>query len=585
MMDMMKKSLLLLLSVLLTLPVLAGSRYAMAGDSKSADDTLSYCGDQPFANSLGNYHIIDWGIMFPADQVAGRNYLSEVMLYVENTGEYTLNVWQGGTTAPDTQVYTQTVTFAPGQTGWQHIPLIDPVALNNTQNLWVTFSAPQLLYPAAACAYSGSPNSDWISLDEGITWGHLADYNYSNSWMIRCITSQTLPPPVVRIDGYDQVAVGESLPLTASATAGAIVTWTLQGMTTSSETGSSVVGLWNTPGTYNVIATATTTNDVAYDTLTVHVVDYTQSDTVSYCLDRPVVGSVGYNETGTYWGIMLPSAYLSGRRYLNNVLLYVMEGGEYTMNLYQGGTQAPGQLVYTHTYTFDSTQIGWFGCAPDSLFHINTAQNLWVVFYHPDIVYPAMGCNYMGDPNSDWLSADGTNWGHLNTVAPTLPYSWLIQCVTSQEVRYTINAFSGNSSMGTVSGGGVYPFGTTVTLEAHPYDGYRFVRWSDGSAANPRTITVNGNATYVAHFVSLTGIDDPASEPLILYPNPASEWVNISVAEPGEVSILDVTGRTVLTQTIRQSGAQTITLDVSTLPDGLYFVKTGTHHSSLIIHH
>lgn len=85
---------------------------------------------------------------------------------------------------------------------------------------------------------------------------------------------------------------------------------------------------------------------------------------------------------------------------------------------------------------------------------------------------------------------------------------------------------------------------------------------------------------------SSNGVAELDADPhFAVYPNPAGEWVNISVAEQGEVSILDVTGRTVLTQAIRQSGAQTITLDVSTLPDGLYFVKMGTRHSSLIIHH
>lgn len=561
---MMKKRLLLLLSVLLTLPVLAGN-------SKSADDTLSYCGDQPLANSLGNYHVIDWGVMFPQAQVAGHNYLGEVMLYVEYTGNYTLNVWQGGTAAPATQVYTQAVNFAPGQTGWQRIPLVDPVALDSTQTLWVTFSAPQLLYPAAACIYSGDSNSDWISLDDGATWGHLSDYNYSNSWMIRCITSQTLPPPIVSINGYDQVAVGESLPLTATATTGATVAWTLQGTTPSTGAGTSLTGLWNTPGTYNVIATATATNGTAHDTLVVRVVDYTQGDTVSYCLDRPVCGSVGYNETGIYWGIMLPSVYLANRDILNNVFLYVLEGGAYTMRIYQGGNQEPGQLVYTNTYTFDSTQTGWFGCTPDSLLHINTTQNLWVIFYHPDIVYPAMGCTYMGDPNSDWLSADGTNWDHLNTVAPTLPYSWLIQCVTSHEELYTVNVLSGNTSMGTVSGGGTFPYGASVSIEARPYDGYRFVRWDDGNTANPRTVTVTGNATYVAQFVSLDGIDDPASEPLVLYPNPASDYVTLSgVMANAAVTLVDLNGRK-LGEWIAETGE--LTLDVRRLAHGTYFLR------------
>lgn len=534
-------------------------------------DTLDYCGDRPHDYNWGNNYVIDWGVMFPAARVTGHTYLSEVMLYVENTGTYTLNVWQGGATAPATQLYSQTVTFAPLQTGWQHIALVEPVVLDATQNLWVTFSAPQLLYPASACAYAGEPNSDWISLDGGITWGHLADYDYNNSWMIRCVTSQTLPPPVVHINGYDQAGVAEEVHFSVTAPSDATVAWTLQEMMPSTGTGTSVQGVWYTPGTYNVIATATTAYGISRDTLTVRVVDYTQGDTVSYCLDRPVCGNVGYNETGTYWGIMLPAAYLSGRNYLNNVLLYVGQGGNYTMNLYQGGTQAPEQLVYTHTYTFDSTQIGWFGCTPDSLFQINTAQNLWVVFYHPDIVYPAMGCTYMGNPNSDWISADGTNWDHLNTVAPSLPYSWLIQCVTSHEVLYTLNAFSGNSSMGTVSGGGIYPFGTSVTIEAHPYEGYKFFRWSDGSATNPRTVTVTGNATYVAHFVSLDGIDDVTAEGIGLYPNPATASVTLSGLTVGAtVTLVDLSGRTVMTFTARE---KTQLIDITPLSRGTYFVR------------
>lgn len=532
-------------------------------------DTLDYCGDRPHDFNWGNNYVIDWGVMYPAAQVTGRNYLPEVMLYVENTGTYTLKVWQGGTTAPATQVYTQTVTFLPDQTGWQSIPLVDPVVLDGTQNLWVTFSAPDILYPAAACAYSGEPNSDWISLNGGASWGHLADYDYSNSWMIRCVTSQTLPPPVIRINGYDQAGVTEGAHFSATATSDATVTWTLQGMTPSTGTGSSVVGVWYTTGTYNVIATATSTHGISRDTLTVRVVDYTEGDTVSYCLDRPVSGNVGYNEGGTYWGIMLPAAYLTGRDYLNNVLLYVGQGGDYTMKIYQG--QAPEQLVYSNTYTFDSTQTGYFGCTPDSLLHINTAQNLWVVFYHPDIVYPAMGCSYMGNPNSDWISADGINWHHLNTVAPSLPYSWLIQCVTSAEVRYTVNVLSGNSSMGTVEGGGTFPLGTSVTIEAHPYEGYKFVRWDDGNTDNPRTVTVTGNATYVAHFVSLDDIDDVAAEGIGLYPNPATASVTLTGLSVGAtVTLVDLSGRTVMTFTARE---KTQCIDITPLSRGTYFVR------------
>ena len=54
---------------------------------------------------------------------------------------------------------------------------------------------------------------------------------------------------------------------------------------------------------------------------------------------------------------------------------------------------------------------------------------------------------------------------------------------------------------GSVSGGGTYEYGSSVTLTATSADGYRFVKWSsDENTDNPRTITVTGNATYTAIF-------------------------------------------------------------------------------------
>ena len=60
-----------------------------------------------------------------------------------------------------------------------------------------------------------------------------------------------------------------------------------------------------------------------------------------------------------------------------------------------------------------------------------------------------------------------------------------------------------NSEQGTVSGGGVYQVGETATLTATPKDGYEFVRWSDGSTANPRTLTVTADLTLAAEFAKI----------------------------------------------------------------------------------
>lgn len=58
-----------------------------------------------------------------------------------------------------------------------------------------------------------------------------------------------------------------------------------------------------------------------------------------------------------------------------------------------------------------------------------------------------------------------------------------------------------NSSVGgTVTGGGIYDYGTKVTLKATPSEGYHFVKWSDGDTNPTRTVIVTRSYTYVAVF-------------------------------------------------------------------------------------
>lgn len=56
---------------------------------------------------------------------------------------------------------------------------------------------------------------------------------------------------------------------------------------------------------------------------------------------------------------------------------------------------------------------------------------------------------------------------------------------------------------GTVTGGGTYEEGTSVTIKATPHEGYRFVSWSDGNTNASRSITVKANKTLTATFEKL----------------------------------------------------------------------------------
>jgi len=71
---------------------------------------------------------------------------------------------------------------------------------------------------------------------------------------------------------------------------------------------------------------------------------------------------------------------------------------------------------------------------------------------------------------------------------------------------YTVTATSSNTMMGTVSGGGTYTDGETVTLTAFPKTGYRFVNWTKGGTQKSTNTSYSFTASastageYVANF-------------------------------------------------------------------------------------
>ena len=81
-------------------------------------------------------------------------------------------------------------------------------------------------------------------------------------------------------------------------------------------------------------------------------------------------------------------------------------------------------------------------------------------------------------------------------------HDWYIDDVNVDEslTLYTITVESNNPDWGTVSGGGTYPFGDTIQIEAIPNIGHEFLTWNDGLVDNPRDIVVTHDSTFVALF-------------------------------------------------------------------------------------
>jgi hypothetical protein len=75
--------------------------------------------------------------------------------------------------------------------------------------------------------------------------------------------------------------------------------------------------------------------------------------------------------------------------------------------------------------------------------------------------------------------------------APNTPPTQIVK-------QYTLTASAGDG--GSVTGGGTFASGTLVSLTATPTSGYSFSGWSNGSTANPLTVTLNSNTSITANF-------------------------------------------------------------------------------------
>ena len=157
---------------------------------RARDGWLAY-DDGTYATSMGNATAYDWtwGVMYPASMLGSNNTLSKVAIYNTSYNEenITIDIYQGGTSGPSTLLASQTVTPTEGL---QEVTLTNPVAIDPSQNLWITLTE-HGTYVLTACN-STEANNDWVLLDE--EWAHLGDLASSLAsygWMIRAYVEYT----------------------------------------------------------------------------------------------------------------------------------------------------------------------------------------------------------------------------------------------------------------------------------------------------------------------------------------------------------------------------------------------------------
>jgi hypothetical protein len=177
----------------------------------------------------------------------------------------------------------------------------------------------------------------------------------------------------------------------------------------------------------------------------------------------------------------------------------------------------------------------------------------------------------------DAVLVDGVNQGAVASYTfPNVASNHSISATFKPAPRYTLNVTAANGAVALSPAGGNYVSGTVVTLTATPNAGYAFGSWSGSAtgAANPVSVTMNGNKNVTANFT-----------PIPSYTVTASAGANGSVSPAGTVTTFVGTSRTFtmspaagyLVNSVIVDGASAGSVAAYTFPS----TTTGTHTLSV----
>ncbi|MBQ6068326.1 MAG: leucine-rich repeat domain-containing protein [Bacteroidales bacterium] len=297
--------------------------------------------------------------------------------------------------------------------------------------------------------------------------------------------------------------------------------------------------LTNNPRTITVLSDTTLVADFQVDSHTLSVVSANPtmghtsgSGVVAYGNVVFISATANYGYRFTQWNdgvtqnprrVVVSTDTSFTAQFLPNTYTAIVTSNDTTLGVVSGGGTYNYLTPLTLTATpFGSSRfVGWSDGNSDNprtllLTHDTVIQALFVVNTcqldcHADnssmgIVSGSGTYNYMAQVPilaTAYANYHFVQWSDGVTSNPrivTLTSDTVLIAYFQQEPTYTITAVSNNIQQGTVTGSGQYHYGQEAHLTALPKEHCRFVHWSDGNTANPRTVHVIADATYQAVF-------------------------------------------------------------------------------------
>lgn len=138
-------------------------------------------------------------------------------------------------------------------------------------------------------------------------------------------------------------------------------------------------------------------------------IDYDRDGNWYYYDSGTNYSAIGLSAGGSfYWGIMFPAGSFEGNK-LSKISYFDSEAHSGQVLISQGGTSAPGTLLYTQAYTTTGSS-SVIEINMDAPVTVDNTQNLWVVMHNTNGQYVATYDGAAGQTNGSWLSTDGSTW-------------------------------------------------------------------------------------------------------------------------------------------------------------------------------
>lgn len=286
------------------------------------------------------------------------------------------------------------------------------------------------------------------------------------------------------------------------------------------------------------------------------------------------------------WAVMFPSSSLIGYESpsLTKVAMYmnVDVSSSGFIYIYSGGSTSPNKMLHSQQYSVAGA--GEFvEIELTKPVDIDITKNLWIVVStFQGSNFPAAVSADCGNPNSRWISMDGTTWEDMKDYG--LNYSWILRGFVSQGGK-------GQSELRSLDHYNVYRSTTTDDFEfiAETNDGSYFdavdygtyyyqvtavyTEYGEECESEPATAYENAEQNYVEVKVIPISVDKNNVVGMMIYPNPTSNILNVKVDAMTRISVMNALGQIVYSQDV---STDNVVIDMSQYESGIYLLHITT---------